>query len=424
MESPSSSLHSYDVFLSFRGEDTRSKFISHLYKELDQKGIRTFKDDKELKKGKSISPELLKAIEESTFAIIVLSENYASSSWCLDELVKIIECKNIFQLTVIPIFYNVSPSDTLFFFSFPVSLSSSYLLQYASEQNKDKVVLILCLLVLCFFFFFLLFVNRDRRNIKGNVEKVHKWRKALEDAASISGYEILDAPNTNEADSVQWVVDEILDQLVYNKTKPEEKLVNIDALIRDVNSLFFKEEDVRVVGIWGMGGSGKTTIARAFFDRYSNQFKHKVFLANIREVTQKDGAEHLQSNLISEILKSKSIHVKDVCEGANMIKDRLCKKKVLLILDDVDNKYELDALAGSTSWFGKGSKVIITTRNRKLLTKPEVDETYVVNLLPDGEALQLFSLHAFNQAIPAEGFEELSQEVIDYAKGLPLALKV
>ncbi|XP_060217312.1 disease resistance protein Roq1-like isoform X2 [Lycium barbarum] len=228
----------------------------------------------------------------------------------------------------------------------------------------------------------------------------------------------------NEADSVQWVVDEILDQLVYNKTKPEEKLVNIDALIRDVNSLFFKEEDVRVVGIWGMGGSGKTTIARAFFDRYSSQFKHKVFLANIREVTQKDGAEHLQSNLISEILKSKSIRVKDVCEGANMIKDRLCKKKVLLILDDVDNKYELDALAGSTSWFGKGSKVIITTRNRKLLTKPEVDETYVVNLLPDGEALQLFSLHAFNQAIPAEGFEELSQEVIDYAKGLPLALKV
>lgn len=78
----------HDVFLSFRGEDTRNSFIDHLYKTLVQKGIQTFKDDEALYRGKSISPALLKAIEDSRFAVVVFSKNYASSSWCLDELAK------------------------------------------------------------------------------------------------------------------------------------------------------------------------------------------------------------------------------------------------------------------------------------------------------------------------------------------------
>ena len=75
----------YDVFLSFSGEDTRNKFMGHLYEALIQKGIATFKDDEKLEKGKPIRPELLEAIKESKFAIVILSENYASSTWCLDE---------------------------------------------------------------------------------------------------------------------------------------------------------------------------------------------------------------------------------------------------------------------------------------------------------------------------------------------------
>ena len=80
----------YDVFLSFRGEDTRYKFTDHLYAALRNRSIRTFRDDK-LKRGEEIAPELLKVIEESRLSIVVFSENYASSRWCLDELVKIME---------------------------------------------------------------------------------------------------------------------------------------------------------------------------------------------------------------------------------------------------------------------------------------------------------------------------------------------
>ena len=109
--SSSTARRKYDVFLSFRGEDTRYKFMGHLYQALIQKGIVTFKDDEKLERGKSISPELFKAIEESKFAVVILSENYASSTWCLDELAKIIRCKDEIGMTVLPVFHYVEPSD-------------------------------------------------------------------------------------------------------------------------------------------------------------------------------------------------------------------------------------------------------------------------------------------------------------------------
>lgn len=111
ISSSSSSTHqwSYDVFLSFRGEDTRNNFTSHLYSALRLKGINTYIDD-ELRRGEEISPALVKAIEESRISIIVFSKNYASSKWCLDELMKIVECKKAKQHMIIPIFYKVHPS--------------------------------------------------------------------------------------------------------------------------------------------------------------------------------------------------------------------------------------------------------------------------------------------------------------------------
>ncbi|KAH0748077.1 hypothetical protein KY290_027309 [Solanum tuberosum] len=77
----------YDVFLGFRGEDTRKTFTGHLYEGLKNKGIFTFQDDKRLEHGDSIPEELLKAIKESQVTLVVFSENYAASRWCLNELV-------------------------------------------------------------------------------------------------------------------------------------------------------------------------------------------------------------------------------------------------------------------------------------------------------------------------------------------------
>ena len=106
----SASKWEYDVFLSFRGEDTRNKFTDHLYVNLKRRGITAFRDDPQLKRGTAISPELLSAIEQSRFAVVVISPNYASSTWCLLELAKIVQCMGE-RGGILPIFYEVDPSD-------------------------------------------------------------------------------------------------------------------------------------------------------------------------------------------------------------------------------------------------------------------------------------------------------------------------
>ena len=110
--SSSSSTHrrSYDVFLSFRGKDTRNGFTGHLYKALCDNDMYTFNDDNDLQRGEKISEELLKTIKRSRISVVVFFENYASSKWCLNELVWILDCrKNLGQL-VLPVFYGIDLS--------------------------------------------------------------------------------------------------------------------------------------------------------------------------------------------------------------------------------------------------------------------------------------------------------------------------
>ncbi|KAH0651219.1 hypothetical protein KY285_031337 [Solanum tuberosum] len=156
LPSPEINRWSYDVFLSFRGEDVRKTFVDHLYLALQQKCINTFKDDEKLEKGKFISPELESSIEESRIALIIFSKNYANSTWCLDELTKIIECKNVKGQIVVPVFYDVDPST--------VRKQKSI---FGEAFSKHEA---------CF-----------------QEDKVQKWRAALEEAANISGW---DLPNT------------------------------------------------------------------------------------------------------------------------------------------------------------------------------------------------------------------------------------
>ena len=152
--STSHSQWSYDVFLSFRGEDTRKSFTDHLYSALIRNNIHTFRDDEELPRGEEIAPELLKAIEESRIAIIVFSKTYAHSKWCLDELVKIMECKDERGQIVIPIFYNVDPSEV----RKQTGICGEAFTRH--EENADE----------------------ERK------EKIRKWRTAMEQAGNLAGH--------------------------------------------------------------------------------------------------------------------------------------------------------------------------------------------------------------------------------------------
>ena len=147
----------YDVFLSFRGEDTRNGFTDHLFDALQRKGLFTFRDEENLDKGKSISLNLLKAIEESRFAIIILSKNYASSTWCLDELAHIVRCMKEKGLIVLPVFYHVNPSD--------VRKQTGIFAQTFDEYKK---------------------------RFKESMEKLETWRDALREVANLSCWHLQD----------------------------------------------------------------------------------------------------------------------------------------------------------------------------------------------------------------------------------------
>ena len=155
----------------------------------------------------------------------------------------------------------------------------------------------------------------------------------------------------------------------------------------------------------------------------AKKYEGYCFLAHVREVCEKDGLVPLQQRLICQILNER-MNIQNVDDGVFMIKNRLRHKRILLVLDDVNQLDQLKKLAGKHNWFGLGSRIIITTRDKHLLHKLGVDEIYEIELLNDDEALHLLSLKAFHKVHPPKGYLELSKDVVKYTKGLPLAVKI
>ncbi|KAJ9185259.1 hypothetical protein P3X46_004913 [Hevea brasiliensis] len=189
-----------------------------------------------------------------------------------------------------------------------------------------------------------------------------------------------------------------------------------------------QSDKVKFIGVWGMGGIGKTTIASVVYKQMYSQFEGSSFLADVREASKRhNGLVSLQNKLLSAIL-NRDLEVHDVHRGTNEIRKRLCHKKVLVILDDVDELEQLEYLIGKRdeNWFGKGSRIIITTRNKHLLAHCGLDDEciYRVEKLVDHEAFQLFSSKAFKNNCPKEDYVELCNQFVSYASGLPLALSV
>ncbi|XP_056166394.1 disease resistance protein Roq1-like [Syzygium oleosum] len=338
---------------NLKGEDIRNNFVGHLWKALDQAGVRTFMDSKELRKGEGISPLITRAIKESRVAVIIFLESYASSPWSLEELAQILECKKM------------------------------------KEQDS---------------------------------ERVKKWREALVEAANLSGWHL---DNGDESSLIESITKEISVKLGTVPLHVLKHPVGIDHRVEKVELLLRMElSDAHMVGIWGTGGIGKTTIAKAVYNALHRQFVNRCFLNKVGETSKNHGMVHLQKELLHKMLRTKGLEVSSVDAGINLIRDRLCCKEVLLVLDDATDMDQLDALAGECDWFGKGSRVIITTRDKHLLTSHTISEIYEVKPLNHTESLELLSSHAFPRGEKMEMSRDLVDDVLRYANGLPLALVV
>ncbi|PWA76501.1 NB-ARC domains-containing protein [Artemisia annua] len=204
-----------------------------------------------------------------------------------------------------------------------------------------------------------------------------------------------------------------------------ENLVSVDDRVRELNLLRFVGSDkVHMIGICGFSGIGKTTLAKAIYNSMYTYFEGRCFCDDVQGVTKRQGLTQVQMQMFAKILKTETLQISSVSEGTKVIKQRMACKPILLVLDDVNDLEQLEALAGSPDWFSPGSLIIFTAKDKQLLRSHKVDEIYEMKILDYYNALELFSLNAFGKRHPTEYFEEFAFQIVRYLQGHPLALKV
>ncbi|XP_048231799.1 disease resistance protein RPV1 [Ricinus communis] len=375
----------YDVFLSFRGLDTRNGFLSHLFKALREKQIIAFKDEN-LDRGEQISDTLSRTIEESYVLVVILSKNYVDSPWCLDELVKILQCNKEKGQVVLPVFYEIDPTEVQ-------ELTGSYADALMNHRKEFEDCL------------------------------VESWSHALKEIAGMAGF--VSRNMKPESKLIEEIVDHIWERLnqTFSYYHYDDGLVGINSRIKDIELILCLEsKDVRILGIWGMGGIGKTTIASKIFDQISSQFERICFVANVREKLEKSTLDSLQQEILTKLLGKEYLGM-PIKLSSSFIRKWITRKKVLIVLDDVNDSEQTKFLVGARDIYSPGSRIIMTSRDKQIL-KNGGAEIYEVKKLNYHNAFQLFILHAFKENPPAEALMEVTRMAVEYGQGIPLALKV
>eukprot|EP00253_Pinus_taeda_P027102 PITA_27102 len=279
---------------------------------------------------------------------------------------------------------------------------------------------------------------QKKLKLRHNADTIEQWRKALSKVAGISGFE-LQACNSNEGLLLQKVV-ECVSRNVNKPLDVAKYPIGLEEKVSDFENQVLLQHSqsgrkVQVVGIVGLGGVGKTTLAKELFnrkmkssqsfDRESSGYAGFCFLDDVRENVVKGSLIILQRKLLRSLTGS-DLQIENKAEGIKMLKTHLPSHKILLVLDDVDTVDQVDELVPDQTCIHSDSLILITSRDKDVLTRSGVENSLIYKLdgLSTERSLKLFCQHAFGQPDPLPGFENLAQEFVNACDGLPLSLKV
>ncbi|KAL0763835.1 hypothetical protein Bca101_079986 [Brassica carinata] len=300
-------------------------------------------------------------VTEGASVVFVFSKNDS----CFDKLVTVLQCRRKTGLLVVPVFYGVSPSEVV-----------------VPEHDSG--------------------------------DRIREWSRALRELRELPSHQ-----SSEECGECQ-VVEDIVNA-VYEKLFPTEQIGTNSRLVEIERLLCKQPWGIRRLGIWGMPGIGKTTLAKAVFHQISGGYEASCFIKHFDRAFHEKGLHCLLEEHFGKILKE----LPRVCSSItrpSLPGDKISKKRTLVVLDDVQDPLGALSFLGRFHWFGPGSLIIITSRDKQVFRLCQMNHVYEVQGLSENEALQLFSQCAFGKSIREQNLLELSMEVIDYANGNPFAL--
>ncbi|XP_059070249.1 disease resistance protein Roq1 isoform X2 [Cryptomeria japonica] len=374
---------SYDVFINHRRPDVKKTLATRIYNVLGNMGVTVFLDSKELEYGDFLPATLEAVIRSATLHLAILSKNYAESPWCLAELSYMLKS----GAKIVPIFYYVDTTD----------------LRYIGEKKGMYVGAF----------------DKHEEKRRYSREKLQEWKDALYKVSFYSG-EIV----KNKADERRLLKNIVNIVLKERRNVPlvvAKHPVGLHETVEDFENKFAEcDQDVQIVGIRGMGGSGKTTLAKELYNKKRSSMERSSFIFDIREA--KEVLLKKQIEVLKDLGGNETFD--NVEQGKEILTRHLKSFRVLIVMDDVDHADQLDALLPAKDSLPSGSIIIVTTREREVLTSWDISSVYKMRTLDPFNATQLFCWHAFLQALPLDGFEELVEKFVEACNGLPLSLKV